>query len=42
MEHRLGQVASVVMGFLEALMEALMEELSELSGSGGSDASGDD
>ena len=42
MEHRLGQVASVVMGFLEALMEALMEETLELSGSRGSDASGDD
>ena len=42
MEHRLGQVASVVMGFLEGRMEGLMEESSELSGSGGSDASGDD
>ena len=41
-EHRLGQVASVVMGFLEGRMEALMEETSESSGSGGSDASGDD
>ena len=42
MEHRLGQVASVVMGFLEGLMEGLMEESSgESSGSGGSDASGD-
>ena len=42
MEHRLGQVASVVMGFLEGRMEALMEETSESSGSGGSDASGGD
>ena len=40
MEHRLGQVASVVMGFLEGRMESLMEETSESSGSGGSDASG--
>ena len=42
MEHRLGQVASVVMGFLEGRMEGLMEETSESSGSGGSGASGDD
>ena len=42
MEHQLGQVGSVVMGFLEGRMEALMEETSESSGSGGSDASGDD
>ena len=41
MEHRLGQVGSVVMGFLEGRMEALMEETSETSGSGGSVASGD-
>ena len=47
MEHRLGQVGSVVMGFLEGRVEALMEETSEegttleSSGSGGSDASGD-
>ena len=41
MEHRLGQVASVVMGFLEGRMESLMEETSGSSGSGGSDASGD-
>ena len=41
-EHRLGQVASVVMGFLEGRMESLMEETSEESGSGGSVASGDD
>ena len=45
MEHRLGQVASVVMGFLEGRMEGLLEEETEESGSsgnGGSDASGDD
>ena len=42
MEHRLGQVGSVVMGFLEGRMEGLMEGTSESSGSGGSDASGDD
>ena len=42
MEHRLGQVGSVVMGFLEGRMEGLMEEMSESSGSGGSGASGDD
>ena len=42
MEHRLGQVASVVMGFLEGRMEDLTEETSESSGSGGSGASGDD
>ena len=42
MEHRLGQVASVVMGFLEGRMEGLEEETSESSGSGGSGASGDD
>ena len=41
MEHRLGQVGSVVMGFLEGRMEALREEMSESSGSGGSAASGD-
>ena len=41
-EHRLGQLASVVMGFLEGRMERLTEETSESSGSGGSDASGDD
>ena len=40
-EHRLGQVASVVMGFLEGRMESLLEETLESSGSGGSDASGD-
>ena len=42
MEHRLGQVGSVVMGFLEGRMEGLLEESSESSGSRGSDASGDD
>ena len=42
MEHQLGQVASVVMGFLEGRMEGLMEETSGSSGNGGSDASGDD
>ena len=41
-EHRLGQVASVVMGFLEGRVESLREETSESSGSGGSDASGND
>ena len=41
MEHRLGQVALVVMGFLEGRIESLMEEGSESSGSGGSDASGE-
>ena len=42
MEHWLGQVGSVVMGFLEGRMEGLLEETLESSGSGGSDASGDD
>ena len=45
MEHQLGQVASVVMGFLEGRMEGLLEEEEETSGSsgsGGSGASGDD
>ena len=42
MEHRLGQVGLVVMGFLEGGMEGLMEETSESLGSGGSDASGDE
>ena len=43
MEHRLGQVGSVVMGFLEGRMEGLLEEeaTSESSGNRGSDASGD-
>ena len=39
MEHRLGQVGSVVMGFLEGRMEGLLETS---SGSGGSDVSGED
>ena len=39
-EHRLGQVASVVMGFLEGRMEGL-EEMSGSSDNRGSDASGD-
>ena len=43
MEHRLGQVGSVVMGFLEGRMEGLSEEMSEEAlGSGGSDVSGGD
>ena len=42
MEHRLGQVGSVVMGFLEGRMEAMREEMLESSGSGESGASGDD
>ena len=44
MEHQLGQVGLVVMGFLEGRMEGLLEEetSSESSGSGESDASGDD
>ena len=42
MEHRLGQVGSVVMGFLEGRMESLMEETSGSSGSEGLGASGDD
>ena len=41
MEHRLGQVGSVVMGFLEGRIEAMREEMSGSSGSRGSDASGD-
>ena len=39
-EHRLGQVALVLMGFLEGRMEALEEEEEEESGSGGLDTSG--
>ena len=48
MEHWLGQVASVVMGFLEGRMEGLVEETSEegttseSSGSRGLGSSGDD
>ena len=41
MEHRLGQVGSVVMGFLEGRMEAMMEETLESSGSGELESSGD-
>ena len=48
MEHRLGQVRSVVMGFLEGRLESLMEEEREegttessSSGAGTSGASGD-
>ena len=42
MEHRLGQVGSVVMGLLEGTMEGQLEESSgSSSGSGGSDVSGD-
>ena len=42
MEHRLGQVASVVMGFLEGRIESLGEETtSESSGNGESGSSGD-
>ena len=39
-EHRLGQVVSVVMGFLEGRMEGLMEEESGSSDSEGSGVSG--
>ena len=48
MEHRLGQVGSVVMGFLEGRLEGLMEEEQEgtesslSSDQGTSDASGED
>ena len=49
MEHRLGQVGSVVMGFLEGRLESLMEEergegteLSSSSEAGTSGASGED
>ena len=41
MEHWLGQVGSVVMGFLEGAMGDRLEEMSGSSGSGGSDASGE-
>ena len=43
LEHRLGQVGLVVMGFLEGRMESLMEHVTTLesSGSGGSDVDGD-
>ena len=39
MEHRLGQVGSVVMGFLEGRMEGLLEE-EETTSSGSSDSEG--
>ena len=44
MEHRLGQVGSVVMGFLEGRMEGLLkgETTSESSGNRGLDVDGDD
>ena len=42
MEHRLGQVGSVVMGFLEGAGEGLMEETLRSSGNEGLDASGND
>ena len=42
MEHRLGQVGSVVMGFLEGTMEGRLETTLGSSGSRESDASGDD
>ena len=46
MEHRLGQVGSVMMGFLEGRMEAMEEtsesKTSELLGSGASGSPGDD
>ena len=42
MEHRLGQVGSLVLGFLEGRMEAMEEETGESSDSGESGASGDD
>ena len=42
MEHRLGQVGSVVMGFLEGRMEAMREEMLESSGSEESAVLGDD
>ena len=41
MEHRLGQVASLVVGFLEGSMEGRLEETSSKSDSEGSGASGD-
>ena len=43
LEHRLGQVGSVLMGMIEGQMEGTVElGASGLSGSGGSAASGDD
>ena len=40
MEHRLGQVGSVVMGFLEGRLESLMEEEREEGTSGSSSSLG--
>ena len=42
MEHQLGQVGLVVMGFLEGRLESLMEEMLSSLGSRGLAASGDD
>ena len=42
LEHRLGQVGSVLMGMIEGQMEGATSEALESSGSGGSAASGDD
>ena len=42
LEHRLGQVGSVLMGMIEGQMEGATSEALGLSGSGGSAASGDD
>ena len=41
LEHRLGQVGSVLMGMIEGQMEGATSEASGSSGSGGSAASGD-
>ena len=42
LEHKLGQVGSVLMGMIEGQVEGAMSEASGLSGSGGLAASGDD
>ena len=42
LEHRLGQVGSVLMGMIEGAIEREGLEMLSSSGSGGSDASGDD
>ena len=42
LEHRLGQVGSVLMGIIKGQMEGATSEASGLSGSGGSAASGGD
>ena len=42
LEHRLGQVGSVLMGMIEGAIEREGLEMSSLSGSGGSGASGDE